>query len=242
MKKPSTLFLLLILMSYSAMFTSCMASMPMPYEESMADKGIIGESLFSSDIDVLSNEVVERILSGELVYQENLRIVVLKIPTSRSDIKYYGYYYWRTEEYLDIQEEYNTIITDTLTRTGNVEVVKILPSMMIPDKITIPAMREAAVRMQAHLLLVYKIQSDIFEKFRWFKKKQLKSFATCEAFLLDTKTGIIPFSTIITEKYITEKIKDDANDIEATKRAEREAIILSLKELCLQINQFFLEL
>lgn len=208
----------------------------------LVEPNIIEESLFSSDMEVLSNEAVREILEGVISYPGEIKLVILKIPNTRSDIQYYGYYYWRTEEYMDVQEEYNRIMTDTFAGNGKIKSVKILPSIMMPQKITIPNMREAAVRMQANILIVYKIQSDIFEKFRLFKGKQVKAFATCESFLLDTKTGIIPFSTIITEKYITERIKDDTSDLETKKRAEKEAIKMSLEKLCIQINEFLLNL
>lgn len=220
---------------------SCMSSANVVYEDPVS-QDVIEESLFSSDTDVLSNEAVQKILEGTISYPDNIRIVILKIPNTRNDIRYYGYYYWRSEEYIDLQEEYNTIMTDTFAGNDKIETVKILPSIMIPQKITIPNMREAAVRMQADALVVYKIQSDIFEKFRLFRHNQVKAFATCESFLLDTKSGIIPFSTVITEKYLTEKIKDDADGLETKKRAEKEAIKLSLQKLCIQINKFLLDL
>jgi len=228
---------IVVIIVLPVLLLSCVSAAEVSYEEPIRQE-VIEESLFSSDTEVLSNEAVQKILSGVISYSEQIEIVVLKIPNTGNDIRYYGYYYWRTEEYMDVQEEYNRVMTDSFTGNGKIKVVKILPSIMIPKKMTIPNMREAAVRMQANVLIVYKIQSDIFEKFRLFQHSQIKAFATCEGFLLDTKTGIIPFSAVITKKYITEKIADDSSGIETKKRAEKEAIKLSPEELCIRINDF----
>ncbi len=224
--------LLLVLLT-----ASCVSSSPGMYYNN-SDEDIISLSLFSSDRELLSDSEVERILEGKIVFPDALNIVVLKIPTKRSDIKYYGYYYYSSEEYMDMQEDYNKVITDTFSSMDDIEIT-FLPSIMISDNMSIRNMREAAIRMQSDVLIAYRVQSDIFTNYRFFAKDEYKAYATCEAFLLDARTGIIPFSTVVTERYLTVRNEFDANRTETMKRAEQEAIMLTLQRLIEEIIIFF---
>lgn len=49
---------------------------------------------------------------------------------------------------------------------------------------------------------------------------QAKAYSTCEGFLLDVRTGLIPFSRTITKDYLATKEKRDANIKETMARAE----------------------
>ena len=65
----------------------------------------------------------------------------------------------------------------------------ILPSILTPKEPSLPSIRETAVRMQADLLLVLRLSTDVYEKWRLFQASQAKAFSTCEAFLPRRKNG-----------------------------------------------------
>jgi hypothetical protein len=56
--------------------------------------------------------------------------------------------------------------------------------------------------------------------------------------MLDVRTGLIPFSRIITREFLATREKTDANFNETMARAEKEAAILSLKSLGEQTVDF----
>jgi hypothetical protein len=60
---------------------------------------------------------------------------------------------------------------------------------------------------------------------------QAKGFCACEGFLLDVTTGLIPFSRTITREFLASEEKPDANFVETTIRAQKEAALLSLRAL-----------
>jgi hypothetical protein len=65
---------------------------------------------------------------------------------------------------------------------------------------SIPVLREAAVRMQADLLVVFRITSDVYYKYVVFAKNKVKVYSTSEAVLLDVRTGLVPFTRIVTRE------------------------------------------
>jgi hypothetical protein len=95
-----------------------------------------------------------------------------------------------------------------------------------------------AVRLQADMLLVFQLNSDVYQKYHLFKPDQVKAFCTCEGFLLDIRTGLIPFSKIVTRELMTSKTASDANFTETIARAENEAALLALSELGKEIGEF----
>src|ERR1700754_1753049 len=89
-------------------------------------------------------------------------------------------------------------------------------------------MRETAVRLQADLLLVFAVTSDLYYKYRVFSKDEAKAYATTECMLMDIRTALVPFSTIVTRDYYSKKKDSDANLEELRKRTERMAIYQTL--------------
>jgi hypothetical protein len=138
---------------------------------------------------------------------------------------------------MDMQDRLSLALLKNLT-SKKVAEVKFLPSLLIPDKITIPLVREAATRLQAHAIVIYKTQSNIFDEWRLFQNVKIRSYATCEYVLLDTKTGIILSSDLVTKKVDTEKLQSDLDNNEAFLRAETEAIEQALVEAAKDVSAF----
>lgn len=198
-------------------------------------------SLFKSDQAILSEDAIKRILSSKLELPHRITISIMKFPDKPEHvIRRYGYYYWRVENYIKLQQEYIDILSSKLNESYRVKEVILLPSLITPEEATIPIIREAAVRLQSDLLLVFRIKSDIYQKYRRFifGKDKLKVFSTVEVVLLDVRTGIIPFTTIVTKEHITFKESEDFSMGEAMLRAEKEVVIKSLKTVGNRLLEF----
>jgi len=187
-------------------------------------------SLFPSDQAVLSDEAIKRILSSKLELPEKARVAVMKFPMGEDTAgRYYGYYYWRQEEYVKTQQEYSDALSTTLLASKRIAEVTPLPSLMTPRQASVPVLREAAVRMQADLLLVFRVTGDAYYKYTIFAKDKVKVYSTCEAVLLDVRTGLVPFTKIITREKLAVKEPNDLDLIETMRRAEKNASLESLK-------------
>lgn len=198
----------------------------------------ISVSLFKSDNENISNEAAEKILNGKVTFPMGSKAALLKLPSNSMGIRYYGYNYWRSESYIDLQQQYVDVLTENLESTQQIDSVVALPSFMIGKEMSLSQMREAAVRMQSHILVVYNIHSNIFEEYRLFRNNKVKAFSTCEAAVLDTKTGILPYTKVLTEKLVVEANSKDTDMAETRKRAEISASKTCLNKLGKEIGKY----
>jgi hypothetical protein len=203
------------------------------------ERPALESSLFRSDKDILGEDAIQRILSSKLKIPDIISIALYRVQESQQQaIRYYGYGYWRSEEYLKVQQSFISTITDEISKSDRVQEVVSLPSLLTPKEPTISIIRETSVRLQADMVMVFSLNSDVYEKYRLFQTDQAKAYCTCEGFLLDVRTGLIPFSRIVTTEYLATKEKSDANFNETMARAEREAALLSLKSMGEQAVEF----
>jgi hypothetical protein len=196
-------------------------------------------SLFQSDQAVLDEEAIGRILRSKFALPESIKVAVLKLKRDEGQaLRYYGYNYWRSEEYLKTQQGFIDRLSEEIHASERVLEVAVLPEILSPKDPTIPTIRETAVRMQSDILLVYYLTSNIYQKYRVFRKNEAKAFCNCEAFFLDIRTGLIPFSTIISEEFFTKQLETDANFNETTLRAENGAVLSALSTLGKELVDF----
>jgi len=86
-----------------------------------------------------------------------------------------------------------------------------LPLLLVPEKRTVPYLREAAARFQADLLLVYDTHVRTFSKYRTLGKDEVKALCSVEAVLLDVRRGIVPFTASATEGISAKRTAEDLN-------------------------------
>jgi hypothetical protein len=203
------------------------------------ERPVLETSVFESDKTVLDEQAIQRVLTSRFELPAIIKIALFRMPESQQHaVRYYGYGYWRSEEYLKVQQEFVETITGAVAESPRVLEVALLPSLLTPQEPTIPVIREMAVRLQADMLMVFRVSSDVYEKYRVFQSEQAKAYSTCEGFLLDVRTGLIPFSRIITKDYLATKEKRDANFKGTMARAEKEAAILALAALGTGVVEF----
>lgn len=206
------------------------------------ERPVLETSLFQSDKAIMDEQSIQSVLTSKFVLPARIKIAMFRIPESQQQaIRYYGYGYWRSEEYLKVQQGFIEAITAEVAKSPRVLEIAPLPALLTPKEPTIPAIRETAVRLQADMLMVFRLSSDVYEKYRLFQSEQAKAYCTCEGFLLDVRTGLIPFSRIITKEYLATKEKRDANFNETMARAEKEAAILALATLGTSVVEFIAE-
>ncbi|MEL6802970.1 MAG: hypothetical protein AAFO91_04205, partial [Bacteroidota bacterium] len=112
------------------------------------------------------------------------------------------------------------------------------PSMLTSNQPNIFQLREAAVRLQADMLLVYTVRSDLYYRYRTFQKNDAKAFATVEVLLLDTRTGVVPHTQILTRESYTSKADQDWSNEELRRRAENGAIMKALGDVGNGVREF----
>lgn len=186
------------------------------------------ESLFENEQATISEENIQKLLDGKIVIHDSLRIAVYKYG-SLGVTRYYGSW-WNDEEYIKLQQGYFESLSSEIKASDKVMKVFPMPQMMLSQKVTINTLRESAVRLQADMLLIFNVSSNIYYKYKTFKEDEAKAYATCEIVLMDIRTGVVPHCSVITRDNFVTKQDTDLNVEETRKRAETGAILQTLIE------------
>jgi hypothetical protein len=197
---------------------------------------VITESLFNDKDRTLSEENIKTLLDGKLILPDTLRVAVFKVGMNNHF--YSNMLYSRNYE-VSIKGQQNLFdsLATSLKQNVRIEQVHSIPTMMLSTYPNITQLREASVRLQSDILIVYSTTSDIYYHQKIIKKDEIKAFATTELFVLDVRTSLIPFSTVVTKDYIAKEIKGELN-AETRKRAEQEATLQTLMEIGEQVKKF----
>jgi len=200
------------------------ASLPYAARAEYQNQPKAGESLFGTDEAVLRGANIEQILTSKFVIPPKARLAIMRFGERRP-------FYWWSEEFARLDQEVENGMLAGLRASKRLADVSLLPSMMVPERQSIPYLREAAARCQADLLMVYRSETRTFDRSRFLRPDEVKARCRVEAVLLDTRTGIVPFSSASAQEFIEKKSKDDYGFSETTARAELKAISLGLEKI-----------
>jgi hypothetical protein len=195
---------------------------------------LITQSLFNDRSSTISEESIQKILEGSYRLPKQLRVAVVRLePTAQQRRIYWNY--WSDEQYLKTQQSYLDLFSEKLRQSARVTSLSIIPDLLISRAPSFTSIREAAVRMQADVVVVYAIASDLYSRYKLFSKPDLKAFATTQLILLDVKTGLVPFSAIVTKDVLSQRRKEELDNAEAAGRVQHEAVLLTINEVGLQL-------
>ncbi|RMH11930.1 MAG: hypothetical protein D6698_15770 [Gammaproteobacteria bacterium] len=220
MRHLPVVILTVLVTACSATYTQTRPAAYYEQDKPVADEP---ESLFSSDAAVLSDEEIARILTFRYRKPELARIAILP----------FGWRNWSgwSEEMAISTDNLNRKLIDTLNAADNIYDASFLPSILVPDKKTVPYLREAAARYQADLLLIFRSACASFQKYRLFAPDKTRAYCNVEAVLLDVRTGLVPFTANATRSFDSVKTDQDFNLREAVLRSELNAISDALGEI-----------
>jgi hypothetical protein len=203
-------------MAGGCMKKAAVAPPPPPAPETiLGDEGTgsLQESLFKGDQTVLSDQDIARILGTQLTLSDRHRLAILNLSPS---------YLW-SEELADIETKNFDNLVRVLKSSPQLTDVRLLPSLLVPEKRTVPYLREAAARVQADLLFVYTTRIQTFQRERFLKAGEVHARCVAESVLLDVRTGIVVHTGRATENIDMTKTASDLNFDETLARAESEA-------------------
>ena len=217
-------------------------NMPSSYpSQIISSPELIEKSLFSSNEKTISEKDIQRLLDGIIRIGDSVRVATFNYSNHSQRSTYTNYYYGTDEEYLKTQQSYIETLRDKLTESKKIQKIILMPSIMADKQSSITNLRETAIRLQADLLLVYSVKSDIYYKYKTFKADEAKAFATVECFLMDTKTGVIPFTTITTRESFQRKTEETILTDELRKNTEKDAVTRALEVIGLEICKYLNE-
>jgi hypothetical protein len=181
------------------------------------------ESLFTSDEAILSSADIEKILAYRWQAPPLNRIGIVALGRNF----WFGY----SEELTRSGTQIQARLVNRLRSSPLVYDASYVPTLLIPQKRTVGHFREAAARYQADLIMVYQASCRTYDKYRLFSPDEAKSYCNVEAVLLDTRTGIVPFTVTASRDFMTRKQPEDLNFRETLARAELAALADALDEI-----------
>ena len=228
-----------ILMATAVFISSCETasklSSPTPASGVEYADTLITQSLFNDRSSTINEEGIQKILDGNYKLPQQLRVAIVKLEPQ---LKAHYWSYWNDEEYLKTQQAYLDLFSEKFRQSSRVTKLTIIPDLLISKAPSFTSIREAAVRMQADMVVVYSITGDIYSKYKLFTKTDIKAFATTQLIVLDVRTGLVPFSTIVTKDYLSQKRKEEMGYLEARNRIQNEAVLLTISEIGQQVIEF----
>ena len=232
---------LLSLLVFALLATACTTYAPTPddvgslRQEARYRDEPLTASLFNSDEATISEEDIQRILDGEVVLPDQLRVAVLNLDSYRTNRRYY---YYSSEFYRDQAASYIDLFRGAVAGAGRDRWVKQLPNLLTNQNQSVTTLRESAVRLQADALLVFSVGSDIYSETKIFRKDELKAYATAEALLMDIRTGIIVFATTETRDAVGQRVDTDTGSEDVRRRIQFEAATAALTAVAQQLTTY----
>ncbi|SRR6266851_4786564 len=114
----------------------------------------------------------------------------------------------------------------------------VLPSLILGGQHSVAALREAAARLQADVMVVYRPGCRLYERTPFLGATQYKAVCTLEAVLLDSRSGVIPFTDVVTRGQVAQHQQGDFGSSESLRRAELEATNTALIEAGSRLTTF----
>ena len=223
----------LLFMGLSLMLLGC-ASVNKDYsymsENNYKNRMELTQSLIGPN-DTLSEADVQRILSSKIVLPKNINLAVVRLLDSTSGA-----------DFQTIDKEMTEEFYDKKNWGGKIQSIIPVPQVMMAKPVTMKTLRQAAVLLQADLLLILKPVSYGDVKYQFFKDNKAHAVTTLEILLLDTRTSIVPYTSLITETVELGKEGTDYNDYEMMARAKKASELKALMQVAPEIQKFLLKM
>jgi hypothetical protein len=194
----------------------------------------LGTTLFESDQADMSDEKIAQILSQPLQLPASNRLIVVSFGPERQR-------YWLSEETTALDQAAVQGFLGKVRASDRISYASVLPSMLAPEQQNVPHLRKAAARCQGDLVFVYKTTSRIYQRQGLFSSEKARSYCVVEAVLLDTRTGLVPFTSSIVKSYTADRKSDDFTFAETVRKAELQAVGEALDEIADEMTTFLAE-
>lgn len=211
--------------------TSSCASVQKDYEfmkdSAYTSKPTLRQSLINPN-EALSEASVQKILASKVILPKQITLAIVRLADSSDGL------------------DFQTIDADLAGQFYNksvwgsrVQAVVPVPQIMIGHPVTLTSLRQAAVLLQADALLVIKPISHSDWKMQFFENDKAKGVTSLEVLLLDTRTSVVPFTSLITEVAEVTKENGDYSTHELMSRAKKASEAKALLQIPSALHQFF---
>jgi hypothetical protein len=212
---------------------------PMPpgelyHDPAYRERDVLQTSLMKPENALIPEEGIQRLLKSRIEIPPRAKLAVHSFPHRSVELGM-----WTRPEIMENQKGALEALEGPLQETGRFSEITHVPRMLLPPDPSLTRMREAAALMQADLLLVYATRSERATSRHVFIANEVKVATAVEVFLMDVKTGVVPFAETFEVVRTVTQSKEDDRIAETQRRAEREGIVEALKQTAESLRRFF---
>lgn len=198
---------------------------------------MVDEEPLAADLALVAGDTpdsaIDNLLARRLVLPARVSVGILHLPGARARFRWFS-----IGELSDQTQELADSAVGVLLRSNRVERASVLPAMVVGDRYTVATLREAAARQQTHVLIVYRPTCKFYERDPFIGAPQYRAVCTIEAVALETRLGLLPFSTVVTREHVTQKQRRDFDVSAAWRRAQLQAVISGVSEVGARLGTF----
>lgn len=176
----------------------------------------------------LNESDIVRLVNDSSAIATNKRIAISAIVETSNQDKYY-YYPKKSASEIEFKWISDSIVKAEMSTISGSIWIKQLPATLIPSGSGFDHYREAAARLRANILLLYKIDANIYENVKMFSKNTVMAISTIEFITLNVSSGTITASEVVSKKVKIQQQEDETSEA-MINRAKTMAIIEGLKE------------
>ena len=210
-------------------FAPEVAAAAFPLEARAGDTALPG-SLFPGDQLVLNDSQIDKIFATKIAVPENAKLSVVRYGAWPIGL-------W-SEEFARLDQQAMEEFLAKLKGVKKLRTVQVVPEMLLPRQMDIPHLRETAARVQADLLLIYRPASRSYQKSQFLKKDATRAYCTVEVAVLDTRSGVVIYTTRASENFAAEESSKDMSFAETIGRAEQQAVGRAMSRIAQEVATF----
>jgi len=190
---------------------------------------------------VLSQESIDRLLTSRIQLPDRIKVAVYSFGhRSHHFEEAWGRGHARAIGFLQERKAIVDAFEKPLLTTGRFVEVTHVPSNLLTGRPSLQRIREAAALMQAHLLLVIETASELVTYHgNIFTKDEVEATAVIELFVLDVRTGAIPYADTHDATMSVKEIGEDWTIEQVQRRAERLATLKAVAAAADGLGAFF---
>ncbi|HEV8263778.1 MAG TPA: hypothetical protein VGQ06_02430 [Gemmatimonadales bacterium] len=177
------------------------------------------------------DSVIDGLLARRLAWPAQIAVAVLHLRGPQAIRS------WISGTTSDLSQALADSAVQAVARAPRVARASVLPALLVGERPSVAGLREAAARVQAEALLVYRPSCRVYERTPFVGSIQYRAQCTLQVVLLDTRSGLMPFAMVVTRERVTTKQRGDFDRGETVRRAQAEAVVLALGEVGTRLAQ-----
>lgn len=186
----------------------------------------LSESLLGPN-NVLSEDSIRKILNSKVTLPNKINLAVVRLSDYADGL-----------EFQTIEKELADKFYNKSNWGSRVRTVIPVPQVMLAKPVTLNSLRQAAALLQADAIVIIKPVSYSDWKYQWFEQNKAKGITSLEVLFLDTRTSVVPYTSLITETSEILKASDDYSDYELMTRAKKASETKALLQVAPSIEKF----